>query len=235
MMSRRAFLGTMAASLATAAVYDPKTLLWMPEEKSTDIVLAATSADITAQLELNDLAARVARAMSERLELHPSVGLSEVVYRYTGAMDLPKGLLGVLGVGPGYLKPTGRHMLSTDGAATPKAINSYADALSTFVKDKRIDMFAPISADLRPGEPFSPDVKVGRATDPETGLSVRAMRFEQAGVGWWTSYEIAGGRWQGPRLTSKQLATATALCALSTFGDESDQWADGPLGHGKGD
>lgn len=223
MMTRRAFLTTMAASAAVAAVYDPKALLWVPEEKQTDIVLASGAADIATQIELNELARRVAAGLSDRLGLGADGFIvRDVIYRHTGNVTLPAGLLGLCGVGPRQFEAAGRRLVTIPGGTEKQQVDQAVWGLRDYILHERIDMFAPIAKELRLGEPFSPDIMVGRATDPETGLSVRALRFHQVGVReWLTGFEVAGGHARQPKLSSKQLAMASALCALSTFGGES--------------
>lgn len=59
-------------------------------------------------------------------------------------------------------------------------IEQVREAARQYARDilySRATMLAPIGADLRPGVAFSPDVIVGFATDPESGLSARAVRY----------------------------------------------------------
>ena len=75
---------------------------------------------------------------------------------------------------------------------------------AAFVRDRaddtigslsHVDVFAPISAELRRGEPFT-DTLVGVATDPASGLSARALRWRHGEAGpVLTGVELSGGQW----------------------------------------
>lgn len=207
-LSRRGFLQTVMASLAGAAVFDPKALLWVPAPPEA-VVLAADPAAISLQLELNDLALQCAKAMRERLLRHPSIALRQVMYEYAGHVRLPiAGSLEVEQKGRGYFEPC-QTRLSVDAPAAGTTVNDLTYELHSQIayphghrrRPGPIDMFAPIGSDLRVGEPFSPDVAVGIGTDPESGLSVRVLRYALAkdtmaiGGRERIGLEMAGGNW----------------------------------------
>jgi hypothetical protein len=70
-------------------------------------------------------------------------------------------------------------------------------------------MFVPITAELRPGEPLTDDVAIGVATDPESGLTVRVLRFEQDQIRGRTrpliAAEMVGGVWAPDRKPERRL------------------------------
>lgn len=202
--TRRGFLQTVMASLAGAAVFDPKALLWVPAPKEA----VTLSTDVALQLELNDLALQCAKVMRERLFRHPSIALRQVMYEYAGHVRLPiAGSLEVEQKGRGYFQPC-EHRLSIDAPAATTVNQLTGDLYSQIMwpyghrrRPGPIDMFAPIGSDLRVGEPFTPDVGIGLGTDPESGLSVRVLRYTLAkdtmaiGGHERIGLEMAGGNW----------------------------------------
>lgn len=220
-LSRRGFLSVLASAAATAATFDPKSMLWVPAPKSIlPVELTVPTLDqvgqaleITklaeTQLELNELALKVAKQMTERLMRSESVALREVMFRHSGHVRV--GLLEVDEIGVGAFEPAyGRFMVTLPPRDRAKYLDStsLARALAYDLGSRAsaYDMFAPISAELRPGEPFTDDVAIGWATDPDSGLSVRVMRFEQDRVGTMLSAEMAGGCWVGKRELARRAA-----------------------------
>lgn len=185
MLTRRGFLQVLGAAMAGAAVFEPKSLLWVPKPKLryglVELVPEAkASVRIEQQLELNDLALQVAREMSTRLERSKAVVLSEVMFRHTGS--LTPGTLHVIEQGKGYFEPHGRQMETIEWPGlSASRTQSVAQRLAQRLPCGA-EMFAPIGLELRDGEPFS-DCEVGVGTDPETGVSVRVMRFEMDRAG----------------------------------------------------
>lgn len=204
MLTRRGFLQVLGASMAGAAVFEPKSLLWVPKPKLRYglvelIPEAKASSLIDEQLELNDLARQIAVQMSSRLERSKAVALSEVMYRHTGS--LTPGMLHVLDHGDGYFEPGARQMASIErfGRALwpPQGMaERLSEAMASNMRN--CSMFAPIGEELRPGEPFS-DCAVGLGVDPETGFSVRVLRYEMDRRGGKPEVrigaEMAGGAW----------------------------------------
>lgn len=209
--SRRGFLQTLAAAAVGAATFDPTRLLWTPKAPEPLIVGGLTAADVATQLELNEIAMLVARQMTERLARHPSVALREVMFRHGGTVDLPPDLLEIPDVGVGHFAPMATRVMATRQTWTLGPTHSAVEDIAHDLEQKithagrAIDMFAPVGVELRTGEPFTEDVQVGVATDPESGLSVRVLRFDMDRAGkrgvatQMTSAEMAGGRWYGRR------------------------------------
>lgn len=206
---RRGFLHTLAAAAVGAATFDPKSLLWVPAAPATiiGVELGGSSAAevIATQLELNELALRFARIMTDRLERHSSVALREVMFKHAGHVRLP-GLLSVNAMGTGLFEPSPVRLMKTDSygaTASSSFIESSMHRLSaemmSAINSRRLDMFAPVSTGLREGVPFSDDVMIGVGIDPESGLSARVLRFEQDSRGgrvqMKTAVELAAGRW----------------------------------------
>lgn len=244
MLSRRGFLGTLAAAATgAAAAFDPIAKLWVPKALASDLTAEralehleiisrplssrAVQAVIDTQLELNDLALRVARAMTDRLAAHKSVLLRQVVYELSGQthldglirMPAPVEKLGPQGsaeflekVYPGIssipeavgqFEPS-QHRVMALQTARSSFSQVYVDTLANELREKvwGFDMFVPITGELRPGEPFSDDVAIGVATDPESGLTVRVLRFDQEQRGGnrpFIGAEMVGGEWEPQR------------------------------------
>lgn len=229
-LTRRGFLSTLAAATAGAAVFDPKKLLWVPGAPSAPVALvteAAAPVLIEQQLELNALALAFAQQMTERLARHPSVALREVMFRHAGIIKIPAGSLVLDDLAQGKFDPLGRRIMPHGalslkaGAATQKQfLDDMGRLMSSEIHraGQAIDMFAPVGTELRPGVSFSADVNIGTATDPQSGLSVRAIRFEhdcgrrlETRVG----FEMAGGRWiDYAELTRDALRKQTAIQAI---------------------
>lgn len=201
-IGRRGFLFTLAAAAVGAATFDPKSLLWVPTVRPiVPVELSGTSAAavIAEQLELNDIAMRFAKEMASRLERHPSVTLREVMFKHAGHVHLP-GSLDVEDMGRGSFVPMPTRVMKVGvlGHSTADYLATMGDQMASDIRSRHdIDMFAPIGADLRPGVPFS-ECAIGVATDPESGISVRALRFLHEGRGpaqTLTGVELAAGRW----------------------------------------
>ena len=210
MLGRRGFLHTLAAAAVGAATFEPKGLLWMPAAPASivPVELTGTTAQavIAEQLELNDLALQFAKMMTDRLERHSSVALREVMYRHAGHMRLP-GTLDVTDMGLGLFQPlptrlmkTGQYGATAKSSFVAASMRDLSGQMMSDINSGRLDMFAPIGRDLRAGVPFT-EAAIGLATDPESGLSVRVLRFQQeSGVRrhtMMTAFEMAGGRWKG--------------------------------------
>jgi hypothetical protein len=195
------------------ATFDPKSLLWVPKSMmaipdEARVILApgvfGAGTSVDEVLELNDLAMKFARAMTDRLERHKSVALREIMFRQSGHVRLPPGILDVTDHGIGEFEPTPSRAMVTVGSGlsfkTPASAVDHAASLAmSFIEENRVDAFAPIGQEMRPGEPFSGVGAIGLATDPESGLSVRVLRWKQDGRGGrpieMAGFEIAGGRW----------------------------------------
>lgn len=202
-MTRRGFLGTLAAAFAGAAVFDAKTLLWTPAPVGP--IVLADAAAIDEQLELNALADALARNAGEAFRRHPAVTLREVVYRHTGSVGLPDGLLAIPDKGLGSFEAgTTRNLVVTNKMACRLPV--LTDLLIGRVRGADGDIFAPITRELRPGEPFASgdrsdeNLRVAVGVDPATGLSVRVLEFSQrvmrGRVDRMTGVEMAVGYWR---------------------------------------
>jgi hypothetical protein len=235
LLSRRGFLQTLAAAAVGAAVFDPKSLLWVPAPP-TPLVTEMVDGAVALQLELNDLALQCAKAMTDRLQRHASVALREVMFRHAGHVRLATDeyRMDVDELGRGHFEPC-RTRLAVDDVVgrTPKEfVNRMTAELCGQVMwrghRQRVDMFAPIGAELRPGEPFTADVGVGVATDPDSGLSVRVLRYQLApgvvGAGRpMTSVEMAGGTWHTSTASARQ-ATKCSGCGRAGRGTSRQGW-----------
>ena len=202
MVGRRGFLFTLAAAAVGAATFDPKSLLWVPTvQPIVPVELTGTSAAavIAEQLELNDLAMRFAKEMASRLERHPSVTLREVMFKHAGHVHLP-GSLDVEDMGRGSFVPMPTRVMKVGivGHSTADYLDTMGAQMAAAVRSKPVDMFAPIGADLRPSVPLT-ECAIGLATDPESGISVRAFRFQNnegtRAAQTLTGVELAAGRW----------------------------------------
>lgn len=199
-ISRRGFLQTLATALVGAATFDPKSLLWVPASATGHVELA-TDASVSLTLELNELALLAARRMTERLARDKSLALREIMFRHTGSVHLPPGVLELTDHGLGRFEPQAtRLMVGAEFPSRSAFINSVTAELTNRISAERLDCFAPIGRELRVGEPFSDDVGIGMATDPESGLSVRVLRWEidrtRGRTKTVTSVEMAGGQWK---------------------------------------
>lgn len=196
--TRRGFLQTLAASVAGAAVFDPKSLLWLPKTAPVEIV---ASAEVEQQLELNDLALRFAQSVGVQLQErhgHKPLILQDVMYQHTGSTMLPANALSVAGKGHGFFEPSGRVMTPTIWPTAPQIPVIAREYLSRARAYGDNAMFAPIGTDLRPGSPFQ-GVQIGLGTDPATGLSARVIRYDHQGkrnTQTMTGFELAGGSWE---------------------------------------
>lgn len=223
-VSRRGFLQTLAASLVGAATFDPKALLWVPA-RPTQIIQVTGDAQQAAlameqAAELNELAFRLARMMTERLARHPSLALREVMYRHSGSVHLPPDTLEIPEEGLGRFEPMATRIMPTHHLSQGYKPRDLLEGLafnltdSIFHVGRQIDMFAPVGVELRPGEPFTEDVAIGVGTDPESGLSVRVLRFEmdrRRGTQLMLGAEMAGGRWRNHREVNKERLKGTRV------------------------
>ena len=213
--SRRGFLRSLAVAVGTAAVFDPKTMLWTPAPVGpVELVSLALSGEardtatavqavIDQQLELNALALIYAERLADRLKRHPSIALREVMYQHAGHVRLAD-TLQIEGGNVGRFEQKARVVVTTDRDVHKRLDDVVAD-LAHCVSRQQVDMFAPIGAELRPNEPFSSDTAIGVATDPASGLSVRVLQYQQEGHrGLWTDVEVAGGRWRSLRQERKE-------------------------------
>lgn len=211
MFSRRGFLKSLIATAGAAAVFDTKSLTWVPQMLGRLApVEALTLSDARKGLIISDLeemqhfAMLCARRLAMKMEdpswvfrdQKPVIALGSVQYT-----DQAQGaILRVEGIGRGAFTPHGRSMHSEvahhlDGQMARKL----ADNVS--LGDPRTGvMLVPITAELRPGEPFDIETLVGVATEPETGVSVRVIRFDNDGMGSSRGrrlgIEVASGQWQ---------------------------------------
>lgn len=225
LLSRRGFLQTLATAAVGAAVFDPKSLLWVPAPAQSTIVLAEASPGVIAiQLELNDLAQRFARLMSERLlssrSTRENVALKQIMFRHAGHVHLPAGSLEVDDLGAGYFSAEPARLVrgGVMGRSTETFLHDVAADIKGDIARRQVDMFAPIAADLRPNEPFT-DVAIGLGTDPESGLSARVLRYRQPGVGVMTEVEMAGGTWRTHR--SQQATCPTCHLRGHRLGEDA--------------
>jgi hypothetical protein len=179
-ISRRGFLQTLAAAAVGAATFDPKSLLWTPAPKPVEIIAAADPILLERLLELDALAMKFAKATAAHLSRQQAVALREVAYRLSGQVDA--GLIALETGETGRFEPSDSRLISTFYGA-----GSYIDRhidLHKVVADiplDHVDMFAPVTRELRPNEPFTDDVLIGVATDPESGISARVLQFDQDG------------------------------------------------------
>lgn len=221
----------MAAASVGAVTFDPASKLWVPAAQAIAPVSLSgqsVSSAIADQLELNDLAARVARFLAERLQQHPSLALREVMYRHAGHVRLAD----ALDAEAGYFVPHPTRLLHTAGVMGPgaNAADFCQGSAYALARDlPAIDMFAPLGVELRAGVPFA-DANVGVGMDPETGLCVRALRFEREWRGTvklQTAFEVAGGQWKtrllpepAPRRKEPTLAAYAHVALLHILTDK---------------
>lgn len=100
------------------------------------------------------------------------------------------------------------------------------------IERQRIDMFAPIGAELRAGVPFSAGVLIGLATDPQTGISARTLRYTPNDGSRMTAFEVAVGHWtDGETLARRRALSAwekTHVARHVSASDDGfiDEWMD---------
>lgn len=255
-LSRRGFLHTMlAAAVGTAATFDPLRKLWVPgavAAAEAQLILPAgwtwdgPKIEKVADeiLELNDLALRFAQQMAQRLERHSGRVLQEALYRDLGGDVFSAPRLAAAKVsltdaietpewGVGQFVPAPYRIVKTLETTRPHMIqvaaSSMRDEVDTRSWRRGFDMFAPVSGELRPGVGFN-DTLVGMATDPDSGLSVRVLRYRN-----WdgirlvpvTAFEMAVGTWR-PEAEVKRTLTRDAFDAAwhAAGGDDQFTWAD---------
>lgn len=204
--SRRGFLQTMmAAAVGAAANFDPLKGLWVPGRDETtpvsitDVTVPWTEHVVDDQLELNDIALRFAQAMGARLssDRTPPLVLRTVMLQHAGHIDLGTITLedGSGGyAGRGHFQPAEHRIVKELDSLKTAHLDGTAYYMRTALRG--YDTFAPIGTDLRSGVPFA-GCMVGCATDPESGLSARALRFTTLDRKLHTSVEMAVGNWHG--------------------------------------
>lgn len=222
MLTRRGFLGTMLAAAAGAvANFDVSKKLWVPgvpdrvadvtqwtieqvaERSELALPVLTWTKDVPGnQAELIDVAMRFAKTMAPRLQKTKATVLRRMMLEHAGHMDL--GLITLTDddgnpAGRGYYEPA-VHRVSKDLEAAHRgyrARTSMEDAADQMFSDvAQFDAFAPIGVNLRDNMPFA-DCLVGTATDPESGLSARALRFRTVDGVVHTECELAVGNWMG--------------------------------------
>jgi hypothetical protein len=152
------------------------------------------------QAELNEIAARFAAAFGARvLDGKGNLGrsrdgriLRQIMLEQAGHIDL--GQIRLEDGERGYFNPEVTRSVVGVRMRTALAPEYDATANRMAVLTNRSDVFAPIGSDLRAGVPFT-DCLVGTATDPETGMTARALRFTTLDKDVLTEVEVAAGRW----------------------------------------
>lgn len=191
-LSRRAFLKTVGVA-GMVATLDPVSKLWVPTAQARTVAgisLEGRSVQsvIDEQLELNDMAMQAAIALANLLERSQAIGLKEIVYRESGNLSVSTlatltqlGLLtdqgdeeeGDLRI---FTPDERRNMVYVSGTGKPHdlARQVYGQGLSNYTA------FVPMSKGLRVGEAWgeSDQMRVGLATEPESGVSVRILRWQ---------------------------------------------------------
>ena len=189
--SRRGFLGTLSAALVgAAATFDPLRGLWVPQ--STGKIAPTAGLE-----ELNDLALCFAQMMAGRLaDRRASEVIRSVTYESRSFVALPPSLR-VVGLRPGMFVPAPRTAKTGQvGSRRSDYLDTMADQTMRALRGTQVNIFAPMSKDLRPGTVFT-NALVTVVGDPSSGLSVRAMRFKDASSGHlMTLVELAGGHWR---------------------------------------
>lgn len=207
--SRRGFLQTMlAAAVGAAANFDPLKGLWVPGRDETtpvtitdvtDVAIPWTENVVDDQIEINDIALRFAQAMGARLSSNytqPLI-LRTVMLQHAGHIELGTITLEDSDggdAGRGHFSPAPHRVVKELASLRTDQINGAAYDMGRAVRN--YDAFAPIGTDLRAGVPFA-GCLVGCATDPESGLSARALRFTTIDKEVHTSVEMAVGNWHG--------------------------------------
>lgn len=202
MLTRRGFLQTIlsaGAAVGAAAVLDPISKLWVPAPPAP--LFLATPEMVTASRWLNDLALDVAKAMAWRLDRPEVLSISGVAFKAVPGLHTQ--VLEVPGVGTKHLLPADRCVRFLE---EPRGLGDVA--LATHLANELriaalpLQVFVPITPELRPGEPFTDDVEIGVGTDPQSGLSVRVLRFEherrKGRLEPMLAVEMAGGTWLAP-------------------------------------
>lgn len=207
--SRRGFLQTIATAMGAAAL-DPISKLWVPTHEPVALASAELlphtvgsfgSAPTVTLSALDEMALEVAKAMAFRLDDPKTLAVGRIDFKPSSTHP------GVLEI-PGFRKdvfiPANRTMRVIDD----KPLDQQTFVVNTLANELRYavmgyEVFVPITRELRPGDAFSDDIEVGVGTDPETGLSVRVIRFEHEGLRRSTrrllGVEMAGGRWHRAR------------------------------------
>lgn len=198
-ISRRGFLFTVSTALAgTAVTFDPLKALWVPQGASVEVD--------EAQMALTDLALRYAKVMGERVADMRATIISELVGR-KAVWIRQDGLIQLAAASRpqrGYFKPGPRLMKSGPLGATDREVHTFLRGMAEQMtrdigRQCRMNAYAPIGTDLRRGVPFT-NTAVAVATDPATGLTVRALRYKQLNDSCLhTGVELVGGAWYPKR------------------------------------
>lgn len=189
MQSRRGFLQTIMSAVGLAA-FDPISKLWVPQkERVVGITLQAAEGQTLAeavqkvtdeQLELNNLAFRVARRLGEHLERFQAIGLQAVEYRFVQHVQNVGPLIDIDGESRLFL-PNARHMEAVPlGEAS---VDQLARQLAFRAQISNTQVFAPITTELSPGSKFDDEMQIGIGVDPDTGVSIRLLKWMQEGAG----------------------------------------------------
>jgi len=173
--TRRGFLGTTLAAIG-AAVFDPMAKIWQPK---TVLAMPATVQPATGilsaeALAFNDLAQRVATAFGQRLSARswPGIVLSDVQYKrseYSGILEIDGN--------HGRFAPFEHRIMTSAAPGFRLSERDLPHALASGL-DLPGYLIAPITGELRPGEPFDRDMAVALATDPVTGVMIRLLGWE---------------------------------------------------------
>lgn len=214
-VTRRAFLHTLtAATVGAVATFDPLRKLWIPGSApgaivaaapmEPDVVVAPASVNLDEFAELQDIALRFAQQMANRLERWRGHVLEQVLCRQMDGVRVRSAdsLLEIGGLGRGAFVPANRRVVKTGNARAWGNSSTYLDYMAaemmSDIRKMRVDMFAPVGIELRPGVAFT-EAMVATATDPQSGLSARAIRynnFDGIRMERLTGVEMAVGVWE---------------------------------------
>lgn len=188
-VSRRGFLWMgIAATVGANVTLDPITKLWVPVTPAIQTV--ASDEDMEQAIHQSQLATLFAKELGLLLKSSSIASLYDTEWKGPGRgqrLEVPE-----LG-GRGYFDPAGSRFVVTQPMShTPRQA---AYDMAPRLRRKDINLIAPITADLRPGVPFTRDVIVGLGKDEESGISARVLQFRTAEAGELLMYEVAAGEW----------------------------------------
>lgn len=205
--TRRGFLGA-ALALIGEAVFDPIGKLWHQRPSLHQEILGLRPlGSVDAAAEFDALTQDIATMFGRYLERSKVLVVSDVEF----ARTLEPGVMRLEDVTDGerdqrgWFEPSRSRLMTTFDPKHVGRRDIPEKIVRQFLSNADPEAYAPITGELRPGEPFDKDTAVALGRCPQTGLMVRVLRFENdapgSGAGVRLGLEVAGGRWLQARRT----------------------------------
>lgn len=186
MQSRRGFLRTLTTAVGLAA-FDPISKLWVPQApKIVGVTLDAAGTGQTLeqavqkvsdeQAWLNDFAEQVAKQFGERMANYKADGLREVAYKMATGPQSPAPLIDI--DGETRLFMPNQRMMETVRSENA-SVSLFVNTLMRRAHATGTDVFAPMTERLSATSTFDDEMQIGIGVDPESGASVRILRWRQ--------------------------------------------------------